>query len=96
MEKRSNLYTGYSINDLVMRFSFEEIVYLLWHSYIPSESQLNIFSQILKIYRKPPLYVYKLIEKLPIEINMMSGIRTVISSVNTNEIKFRPTIDEVI
>ncbi|MCU4771088.1 citrate/2-methylcitrate synthase [Bacillus toyonensis] len=82
--------------DLVMRFSFEEIVYLLWHSYIPSQSQLNIFSQTLKIYRKLPLYVYKLIEKLLTKIDMLSKIRTVISSINTNEIKFRPTIDEAI
>ncbi|MBJ7949073.1 MULTISPECIES: citrate/2-methylcitrate synthase [Bacillus] len=82
--------------DLVMRFSFEEIVYLLWHSYIPSQSQLNIFSQTLKIYRKSPLYVYKLIEKLLTEIDMLSKIRTVISSINTNEIKSRPTIDEAI
>ncbi|WP_245916822.1 citrate/2-methylcitrate synthase [Bacillus fungorum] len=79
-----------------MRFSFEAILYLLWHIYIPSESQLNIFSQPLKIYRKSPLYAYKLIEKLPTEIDMISKIRTVISSINTNEIKSRPTIDEAI
>lgn len=90
------IYRGYSVNDLVMRFSFEEIVYLLWYGQIPNKIELNSFVHTLKIHRNLPSYVYGIIEKLPKEIDMMSKIRTVISSIGTRDFKWKPTIGEAV
>src|SRR2546428_227258 len=35
------LYRGYDVNDLVEHSSFEEVVYLLWHSALPRRQELD-------------------------------------------------------
>ena len=39
------LYRGYSVADLVQKYSFEEIVYLLWEGELPTERAMEHFSK---------------------------------------------------
>ncbi|PEC12817.1 citrate/2-methylcitrate synthase [Bacillus toyonensis] len=89
-------YRGYSINKLALQFSFEEISYLLWHGYLPDKEELDTFSRSLKAHRALPKNMYQLIENLPKEADMMSKIRTILSSLGTNHFKWKPTIDDAI
>jgi len=38
------IYRGYDIEDLARQASFEEVLYLLWHSELPTRDQLKTFS----------------------------------------------------
>ena len=40
-------YRGINIDDLAEHASFEEVVYLLWHGKLPTQSELEEFNQTL-------------------------------------------------
>jgi len=73
------LYSGYNINNIIKKKSFEEIVYLLWNNVFPNKSQLNKLKSELKKERKLPLQIIKLMKGLPRNSNSMSVLRTCVS-----------------
>src|SRR6476661_6240652 len=48
------IYQGYDIHDLAEHSSFEEVIYLLWHGELPTETQLaELKSEIRGNYEVP-------------------------------------------
>ena len=41
------IYSGYNINELAGKVSYEEVVYLLWHGELPNKTQLDTLMQEL-------------------------------------------------
>lgn len=48
------IYAGYDINELAGNVSFEEIIHLLWHGELPSQSQLDTLTAKLRAERSLP------------------------------------------
>lgn len=95
-EEGKLVYRGYTANDLSTQYSFEEVLYLLWHGHLPNKNEHTVFLNLLKINRSLPPHIHNIIEKLPKEIDMMSKIRTVISCMGTKEFQWKPTINQAI
>ncbi len=51
-ETNSLTYRGYPVQDLAARCSFEEVAFLLWHGELPSDSQLQSFTERERSYRR--------------------------------------------
>jgi citrate synthase len=73
------LYRGYDIHDLVEHTTFEEVVYLLWHGSLPTQSQLDQLNAALAEDREVPEPVVKLLESLPKTATPMEVLRTTTS-----------------
>jgi len=56
-EKGQLIYAGYDINELAGKVSFEEIVHLLWHGYLPNRNELTDLEHNLRSRRGLPLGV---------------------------------------
>ena len=48
------LYRGYSIHDLALNCSFEEVGYLLLYGSLPTRAELSVFDQRLRAARTLP------------------------------------------
>ncbi|GAA0441415.1 MULTISPECIES: citrate synthase/methylcitrate synthase [Virgibacillus] len=90
------IYRGYDVKELVQKQTFEETAYLLWYGSLPNSQQLHQLSEQFKSNRKLPTYVKKMIHSLPVNMDMMSVIRTTISSMGNNNMTWKPTIDQAI
>jgi citrate synthase len=78
-EKGQLIYAGYDINELAGKVSFEEIVHLLWHGYLPNRNELTDLEHNLRSRRGLPLGVINFIETAPKKSNPMDVIRTAVS-----------------
>jgi citrate synthase len=78
-EKGELIYRGYDIMDLGQKASFEEVVYLLWHGDLPTETQLNTFKAALVAHRALPSAVLHMMRSIPHEAHPMAVLRTVVS-----------------
>ena len=72
-------YRGYSIHDLAVHSTFEETAYLLIYGELPSEPQLNEFSERLKKERSLPLPIYEMITAMQ-TAHPMEVLRTAVSA----------------
>src|SRR5437879_12160513 len=72
------VYRGYDVNDLVEHSSFEEVVYLLWHSALPSRKELDAHVKMLSATatRKLPPGLIVPLRTLPEQTTPMEGPRT--------------------
>lgn len=73
------LYQGYDIHDLAEHSSFEEVVYLLWFGRLPNKAELDTINRELRINRKLPDDVVKLMKQLPKKALPMEVLRTIVS-----------------
>jgi len=73
------IYSGYNINELAGKVSYEEVVYLLWHGELPNKTQLDTLMQELGSERELPQGVVDCILGAPKDANPMDVIRTCIS-----------------
>lgn len=73
------LYRGYDIVDLAEDSTFEETVYLLWYGSLPTQSQLNEFSNQLASQRTLPQGVLDQMADYPHDATPMDVVRTVVS-----------------
>jgi len=73
------LYSGYNINDLIKKVSYEEVIYLLWNDNLPNKIQLNKLKKELKKERKLPIQIIKFMRTLPKNSNSMAVLRTCVS-----------------
>ncbi|MGE8081882.1 citrate/2-methylcitrate synthase [Peribacillus loiseleuriae] len=90
------IYKGYDVKELVSNYSFEEITYLLWYGHLLNAKEQRDFSELLKINRGLPPYVYQVIEALPNDMDMMSQIRTAVSALGIKEFRWKPNIEQAI
>ena len=72
-------YLGYSIDDLVANCTFEEVVYLLHNSKLPTRSELAAFTDKLRSHRHLPAEVTSFINSLPKDASPMNVLRTGVS-----------------
>jgi citrate synthase len=70
---------GYAIKDVVSKLGFEEVVFLLWHDRVPTDSELRSFSQELANLRTLPAPVLDVLRTTPKSANPMAVLRTAVS-----------------
>ena len=73
------IYAGYDIHDLAQNTTFEEVVYLLWHGQLPTESQLAELNEQLDGERALPHSVVSILEQLPEAAAPMDTLRSATS-----------------
>ena len=78
-ETNSLTYRGYPVQDLAARCSFEQVAYLLWHGELPTDGQLQAFSQRERASRGLNRSLHSLLAKLPDNCHPMDVVRTAIS-----------------
>src|SRR3990172_10853198 len=67
---------GFPIEEIAMRASYEEMVYLLWHERLPSEKELVSFTQELSSMRELPAATLALLREVaPHKPDMMDVLR---------------------
>lgn len=73
-------YVGYNIDDLTENASFEEVIYLLWHRQLPTQSQLNELKQQIANSAELPQGVMDLFKMYPVDkVHPMAALRTAVS-----------------
>lgn len=73
-------YVGYGIDDLAENASFEEVVYLLWHTRLPNVEELAELKQQLEDNAEIPQGVLDHFKTYPIDkVHPMAALRTAIS-----------------
>jgi citrate synthase len=80
-EKGDLVYRGYHINELAPHASFEEVVYLLWHSKLPNKKELATLNERLVSRRALPDALLTMIQALPKNARPMSVCRTGVSMI---------------
>lgn len=88
------VYRGYEIRDIATTYSYEEIAHLLWFSELPSKGQLESFKSNLASYRNLSPTMEKVLPALPEDMDMMSVVRTVISSAGDQSMTRKPTVED--
>ncbi|MGC1480050.1 MAG: citrate synthase [Chthoniobacterales bacterium] len=73
------IYSGYNIDDLAGKVSFEEIVHLLWRGELPTRAQLDELCAELHSQRELPPGVIDFLKTAPKEAGPMDVIRTAVS-----------------
>lgn len=76
-------YRGYTIEDLVMYASFEEVAYLLIYGYLPSKARLDGFQKDLVKYQSIPPALCNILEQLPVSSTPMDVLRTSCSALGS-------------
>ena len=79
-DKGELVYCGYDIAELAEGASYEEVVYLLWHGQLPTESELAEFSSAMAAERSLDPSILRTIESLAeADENPMAALRTIVS-----------------
>src|SRR5512134_3124979 len=74
------IYCGYDINELAGKASYEEVVHLLHHNYLPNRKELADYKAVLAEFRELPEGVIDIIRELPKDTPPMHAIRTGVSA----------------
>lgn len=90
------IYRGFEIGDLTSRYSFEEVAYLLWYGKLPNQDQLQTLSDELIRNRTLPLHMKNILDHLPKDMDLMSVIRTAVSSEGLTSYGWKPSIEQAI
>ncbi len=78
-------YRGYSITDLALDSTFEEVAYLLIYGKLPNQAQLDAYKKKLSRLRSLPDALKTLLEALPASTHPMDVLRTGTSLLGTLE-----------
>lgn len=73
------IYSGYDINELAGKATYEEVVYLLWNGVLPNKEQLADLKNQLHEARELPEGVVEFLRNAPTNANPMDVIRTAVS-----------------
>ncbi|MFC0214122.1 citrate synthase [Paenibacillus chartarius] len=73
-------YRGYDIDDLAENATFEEVIYLLWHGKLPTQSELDQLIADLNANANVPAAVLDQIKTYPKNANSMAALRSAVSS----------------
>jgi citrate synthase len=76
-------YVGYDIHDLAAHASFEEVVYLLHHSLLPTAAQLQELNRFLVAERELNPFLGRMMVVLAQQASPMSMLRTSVSAAST-------------
>ncbi|MFC9786654.1 bifunctional 2-methylcitrate synthase/citrate synthase [Rhodococcus sp. NPDC127528] len=78
-ETNSLTYRGYPVQDLAARCTFEQVAYLLWNGELPTDAQLEMFTQRERANRRADRSLLSLVAKMPDNCHPMDVVRTAIS-----------------
>ncbi len=78
-EKGEILYYGYSLDDLAIESSFEEVAYLLLHGELPKKTELERFIEGIKKAMVIEDWMVEMAKELPGDVDMMERLRTMVS-----------------
>jgi citrate synthase len=78
-ERGQLIYRGYDTTDLARKLSFEQVAYLLWFGKLPTHSELDNFSQGLKLERPLPKVATTFLQSSASSNSPLSVLRTVTS-----------------
>jgi citrate synthase len=73
------IYSGYDINELAGKVSFEEVIHLLWFGELPNATQLETLTSQLRGSRELPQGVIDFLIAAPKDAGPMDVIRTAVS-----------------
>jgi citrate synthase len=73
-------YRGIDIDELAEKASYEEVIYLLWHGKLPSESELQSLHNELDRSAGLPGAVIEQLKQAPKDANSMAVLRSAVSS----------------
>ncbi|WP_349410121.1 citrate synthase/methylcitrate synthase [Pseudalkalibacillus sp. SCS-8] len=93
-EKGQLVYRGYWAEDIAQHKSFEEVMYLLWYQRFPQPVELDTFIQSMKNARVLSETEESILHSLPTNMDMMSVIRTMLSTRGTTDYQWPSTIEE--
>ena len=73
-------YVGYNIDDLAEHASFEEVIYLLWHTRLPKADELAELKQQLAENATVPAAILEQFKTYPLKtVHPMAALRTAVS-----------------
>ncbi len=78
-------YRGYSIDDLAQHASFEEVAYLLLYERLPTQQELINYTKRLRMLRKIPEAIKKLLQLIPKAAHPMDVLRSACSVLGSLE-----------
>ena len=73
-------YVGIDIDSLARSSTYEETVYLLWNTKLPTQSQLNALKSALQAEYEVPDAIYDMIRQIPKDAVPMHALRTLVSA----------------
>ncbi|MFJ7669667.1 citrate/2-methylcitrate synthase [Lysinibacillus sp. NPDC097195] len=88
------VYRGHWAKDLAINNSFEEVAYLIWNGKLPNEIELINFKLKMKEFRQIPTFLKEILELLPKDMDVMSVLRTAVSSLGDSKFSWPPTIEQ--
>lgn len=95
-ERGQLVYRGHWAQDLAVEYTFEHVAHLLWFGSLPCDASLIELRQLMAQYRILPEHVKTLIESIPAEADMMSVIRTCLSSLAGADFAWPPTPQQAV
>src|SRR4051794_28054143 len=76
------IYQGYNIHDLAANSTFEEVVFLLWHTRLPTKTELADLKRELAANYELPAEVLDLMRSFPKNADPMDVLRTAVSALD--------------
>jgi citrate synthase len=76
-------YCGYDIDELAGKVSFEEVVHLLFHNRLPTQSELDSLTTALRAERELPQGVVDFLKSAPKTARPIDVMRTAVSMLGT-------------
>lgn len=74
------IYAGYNIEDLAEHATFEEVIYLLWHLKLPTQSELDGLRKALHAEMALSSEIIDMLKKFPRHATPMAVLRTAVSA----------------
>ncbi|WP_408010567.1 citrate synthase/methylcitrate synthase [Pseudalkalibacillus sp. A8] len=93
-EKGLLVYRGHWAEETAKTKTFEEVTYLLWNNHFPTNAQLTDFQKKMKQQRILTPSDETILGSLPDSMDMMSVIRTVLSSKGNKHFNWSSTIEQ--
>jgi citrate synthase len=87
------IYRGYEIGEL-SHLSFEEAAFLLWYGHLPTMNEAVEIKRKLSTYRFLTSEMKDILHTLPKGMDMMSVLRTAVSSLGGPQYSWKPTIEQ--
>ena len=87
-QKGELIYTGYNIDVLADKSTFEEACFLLWNDRLPTQAELDDLTQKLQARRDIPKIVIDYLHSVDKESKPMSVLRTATSMLSETDIHF--------
>lgn len=84
-ETNSLIYRGYPVQELSQHCKFEEVAYLLWHSDLPTKSQLEEFQNQEREQRTLSSNVLHALKLFPRNAHPMDAVRTAVSLIGMED-----------